>query len=60
MTKLDKTNINFISNANLVFVSKESEDGDSRITKISEHTTFIYGLLLYRNEITFYKTGVKT
>jgi hypothetical protein len=35
MIKLDLSNINFLSKANLIFFPKESEDGDSRISKIS-------------------------
>jgi len=35
MTKLDQSTIDFISKANLLSVSKESEDGDSRISEIS-------------------------
>jgi hypothetical protein len=35
MTQLDQSSINFIYKANLIFVSKDSEDRDSRIPEIS-------------------------
>jgi hypothetical protein len=35
MIKLDQSNIKFLSKANLIFFSKESEDGEIRISEIS-------------------------
>jgi hypothetical protein len=60
MTKLDKSNINFISKANLTHVSKESEDADSRISEISgiELSSIVYYYTRTKRHI--YKTGVKT
>jgi hypothetical protein len=60
MTKLDQSTISFISKTNLVFVSKESEDGDNRISEISG---IEFSSIVYYSTITkwhFYKTGVKT
>jgi len=60
MTKLDQSTINFISKVNIIFVSKESEDGDSRISEISgiELSSIVY--YNTRKKWQFYKTGVKT
>jgi hypothetical protein len=60
MTKLDHSNINFLSNTNFVFVSRESEDVDSRISEIPVTKLLSTAYYHTRENLHVYKTEVKS